>query len=173
MYNLLAEIGRKVHPILGDGNCFFRAISYIIYDVEDFHSSVRATLVKFAELNASCFAKYCTSTCISTHIQCMKRETVFATQMEAHVAASCLQRTVYIYTQKNGSGEHYWERFEPIPPSSLKRPADCTFAMHPFRHVELCHIHQCHYDVVVQNNGQHPHYPPPRPTTVTYIDLVN
>ena len=40
--------------------------------------------------------------------------------MEAHVAASCIQRTVYIYTQKSGNGEYYWERFDPLPPHTLK-----------------------------------------------------
>ena len=29
---LLANLGRKRHPILGDGNCFFRALSFIVND---------------------------------------------------------------------------------------------------------------------------------------------
>ena len=28
---MLATIGRKLHTIRGDGNCFFRALSYIMY----------------------------------------------------------------------------------------------------------------------------------------------
>ncbi len=167
---LLAGLGRKLHQILGDGNCFFRALAYIVHDTEDFHSSVRATLVQFAELNAGSFAKYCTSTSIETHIQYMKRERIFATQMEAHVAASCLQRTVYIYTQKSGNGEYYWERFDPIP---LKPNSDkCCIAMHPFRcHIELCHVNRCHYDVITLLDGQPSPHPPLRPTTITSIDL--
>ena len=86
---LLANLGRKRHPILGDGNCFFRALSFIVNDTEDFHSTVRANIVLFAELNSSFFSKYCTSSRIDTHIQSMKWERVHATQMEAHVAASC------------------------------------------------------------------------------------
>ena len=60
---LLARLGRKLHPILGDGNCFFRALSYIMYGTEDRHTSVRASLVLFSELNAESFKKYCTSFC--------------------------------------------------------------------------------------------------------------
>ena len=104
MDELLAKIGRRVHTILGDGNCFFQALAYIIHGTEDFHTSVRAKLVHFAELNATLFEKYCTSTSIKTHIRCMRRDTIYATQMEAHVAASCVQRTVFIYTQKSGMG---------------------------------------------------------------------
>jgi len=166
-------MGRRLHPILGGGNCFFRALSYTVYATEDFHTSVRAKLVQFAELNASHFSKYCTSSSINTHIQSMRRETIYATQMEAHVAASCLQRPVFIFTQKSGSGEYYWELFDPLPLKSLSSlPADSALEMHPFRHVELCHINRCHYDVVELLNGQHCQYPPPRLTSVTYVNLT-
>ena len=57
---MLATLGRKLHPILGDGNCFFRALSYIMYGTEDRHASVRASIALFSELNADCFNKYCT-----------------------------------------------------------------------------------------------------------------
>ena len=68
-----------------------------MYGTEDRHASVRASIALFSELNADCFKKYCTSSEIMEHIRCMKHEAVFATQMEAHVAASCIQRTVYVY----------------------------------------------------------------------------
>ena len=54
----LASVGRKLYCIIGDGNCFFRALSYIIYGMEDNHCVVRSTLVHFSELNAE---QYCTS----------------------------------------------------------------------------------------------------------------
>ena len=78
---LLARLGRKLYPILGDGNCFFWALSYIMYGTEDRHTSVRASLVLFSELNAESFKKYCTSSSFEEHIRCMKNERVFATQI--------------------------------------------------------------------------------------------
>ena len=53
----------------------------------------------------------------------MKHETEFATQMEAHAAASFIQRMVYIYAQKSGNGEYYWERFDPFPPHAQVAPS--------------------------------------------------
>ena len=104
----LATLGRKLHSIKGDGNCFFRALSYIMYGTEDHHSSVRASIALFSELNVECFKKHCTASKVMEHIRCMKHQAIFATQMEAHATASCIQRTVYIFTQSSGSGEYYW-----------------------------------------------------------------
>ena len=170
---LLANLGRKRHSILGDGNCFFRALSFIVNDTEDFHSTVRANIVLFAELNSSFFSKYCTSSRIDTHIQSMKWERVHATQMEAHVAASCLQRTLYIFTEKSGSGEYYWEQFDPIPLQVLKSHSiELCIPMHPSKtHIELCHVNRCHYDVVTLLNGELSSYPSRRLTTIIRIDL--
>ena len=105
---MLVTIGRKLHTIIGDGNCFFRALSY---GTEDHHSSVRASIALFSEINVECFKKYCTTSRVMEHIRCMKQEAVFATQMEAHATASCIQRTVCIFTQKSGNDEYYWESF--------------------------------------------------------------
>lgn len=171
---MLARQGRKLHSIQGDGNCFFRALSYIMDKTEDHHASVRGTLVLFSELNAECFNKYCTFSSFKEHIQRMRHETVFATQMEAHVAASCIQRTLYIYTQKSGNGEYYWERFDPLPLHTLKPlPVECRIDLHPFIvHLELCHINWCHYDVITMLNGEPCICPPHRPTTISHIDLT-
>ena len=170
----LATLGRKLHSIKGDGNCFFRALSYIMYGTEDRHSSIRASIALFSELNVECFKKYCTASKVMEHIRCMKHQAIFATQMEAHATASCIQRTVYIFTQKRGSGEYYWEKFDPLPPHTLKLlPVEYRILLHPFMvHLELCHVNNCHYDVVTMFNGELSPYPPPRPTTLSHIDLT-
>ena len=43
-------------PILGDGNCFFRALSYLIFWLEDYHQQIRYLLMY---LNPDAFCKYC------------------------------------------------------------------------------------------------------------------
>ena len=145
-----------------------------MYGTEDCHISVRASIALFSELNAESFKKYCTSSKVMEHIWSMKHEAVFATQMEAHATASCIQRTVYVYTRKSGNGEYYWEKFDPLPPHTLKAlPVEYRILLHPFMiHLELCHINNCHYDVVTMFNGEPSPYPPPRPTTPSHIDLT-
>ena len=158
---MLGTIGRKLHTIIGDGNCFFRALSYTIYGTEDRHSSVRASIALFSEINVECFKKYCTTPKVMEHIRCMKHEAVFATQMEAHATASCIQRTVYIFTQKSGNGEYYWEKFDPLPSHTLKLlPVEYRILLHPFMvHLDLCHVNNCHYDVVTISLVPRPFFP--------------
>ena len=68
----LAMLAHKVHRIQGDGNCFFRTLSCIMYGTEDHHASVRASIALFSELNADRFKQYCTSSKFMEHIRCMK-----------------------------------------------------------------------------------------------------
>ena len=42
----LARIGRKPVNIVGDGNCFFRSVSYQLYGTEDRHSQIRAIAIQ-------------------------------------------------------------------------------------------------------------------------------
>ena len=37
--------------VKGDGNCFFRALSYLLFNSEDHHAFVRKSLVHFMEIN--------------------------------------------------------------------------------------------------------------------------
>ncbi len=169
---VLSKQGRKLYHVEGDGNCFFRALSYIIHKTEDHHASVRATLVLFTELNTKCFEQYCTTDSVKDHIQHMRHERVWATQLEAYVAASCLRRTVYIYSQRSGNGERYWQKIDPLPPHTLMSlPTEYKIELHPFiTHLELCHINWCHYDVITPLNGEYPE-PPHIPSNISYFEL--
>ena len=59
-----------------------------MYGTEDRHISVQASKALFSELNAENFKKYSK---VMELIWSMKHEVVFATQMEAHATASCIQ----------------------------------------------------------------------------------
>ena len=100
-----------------------------------------------------------------------------STQMEAHATASCIQQTVYIYTQKSGNGEYYWEKFDPLPPHTPKLiPIEYRILLHPFMiHLELCHISNYHYDVVTMflPTSQANHTLTHRPHSETYNSAVH
>ena len=168
----LASVGRKLYCIIGDGNC--RALSYIIYGTEDNHCVVRSTLVHFSELNAKYFEQYCTSGTVQDHIKRMKHERVWATQMEVYAAASCFQRTIYVHTKKNGNGNLYWERIDPVKHHLLNQvPNDYRIQLHPFLvHFELSH-NVCHYDVITLFSGQLSTEPPQIASTTSFIDLTS
>ena len=44
---LLCQQHRKIIHILGEGNCFFRSLSYFIYGTRDEHLNVRNDIVEF------------------------------------------------------------------------------------------------------------------------------
>ena len=54
----LALEGLIVHPIKGDGNCLFRAISHQVYGTEDRHYDVRTTCVAEMERHPDDFAPF-------------------------------------------------------------------------------------------------------------------
>ena len=49
MRDLLARQNRKVIPIVGDGNCFFRAIAQLMYGSQEQHGRVRNEIVSYIE----------------------------------------------------------------------------------------------------------------------------
>ncbi len=166
---VLSKQGRKLYHVEGDGNCFFRALSYIIHKTEDHHASVRATPVLFTELNTKCFEQYCT-----TDMQCEgsypAHEGVGYTIRS--IIMLFMKNSVYIYSQRSGNGERYWQKINPLPPHTLTSlPTEYKIELHPFMtHLQLCHINWCHYDVITPLNGEYPE-PPHIPSNISYFEL--
>ena len=59
----LATHDRMIHPIKGDGNCLFQALSYLILGTEDCHQQVRSTLVDYTSCNSVVFTNFCSPLC--------------------------------------------------------------------------------------------------------------
>ena len=57
----LLEQGRKVYVIKGDGNCMFRAISYLMTGDEENYARIRLLLERFENLNTGLFRGLLTS----------------------------------------------------------------------------------------------------------------
>ena len=149
-----------IHPILGDGNCLFRALSHLILGVEDYHRQVRLTLVDYTTRNQKVFTKYYTPLCsLEEHTARMKYETIWGTDLEIRVAAAYFQLPIYVCTQKSGDLTYYWECFQPVP-SSILQPLIHQYFETPYinalHHLELCHSDRCHYDTIVMSDGLRP-----------------
>lgn len=78
----LMQESRQIHPSMGDGNCLFRSLSYLLFGNEDNHQQIRQLLVEFVTVNSHVLAKYCFSCSIEEHVGRMKCETVFGTYLE-------------------------------------------------------------------------------------------
>ena len=73
----LATYDRMIHPIKRDGNCLFRAPSYLILGTEDCHQLVPLTLIDYTTCNPEVFANFCSPSCsLEEHTAQIQYETV-------------------------------------------------------------------------------------------------
>lgn len=170
----LKRYDRQIHPILGDGNCLFRALSYLLCGQEDHHRQIRHTLVDLTTTNSDIFTKYCTSKDFTEHTSRMKYETVWGTDLELRAASSYLQLPIYVCTQRSKTLEYYWECYRPL--QGLIPPKEHFLSDIPqakvLDHLEICHRDRCHYDVVTMSDGLRPVYPPQLQNTSLYLNLT-
>lgn len=168
---------RQTHQIMGDGNCLFRVLSYLVLGEEDYHLQIRNLLVDFTLSNRTIFQKYTTLSSLEEHASRMKYETIWGTHLEIHAAAAYLQLPVYVCTQRSGTLKYYWECFEPIPHLLPPNEHYCidtdTLQIRGLHHLEICHSNFCHYDGVVMKDGLRPTIPPPLDKTVAYFSELS
>ena len=95
----LQSLDRGIVPILGDGNCLFRALSKLTYGSEEWHSFMRQTLIDFVSLNREVFQSYCTED-ITDHLSKMKYDRRWGTHVELQAAAFLLKLPICVHAKK-------------------------------------------------------------------------
>jgi hypothetical protein len=158
---------------MGDGNCLFRSLSYLLFGNEDNHQQIHQLLVEFVMVNSHVLAKYCFSANIKEHIARMKYESVFGTYLKLRAAASYLQIPIYVCTQRSGTLKYHWDYIPPHPPVDLVPPTENLITHVPqVGHFEICHSCRCHYDTVEMLDGSRPSLPPLIQPDNGYMDLT-
>lgn len=159
--DFLSQTGRAIKVIVPDGNCFFRAVSFHIFEDEGNHLSVRAEVLKFEQNNEYLFAKFLmppvNKPSFQEHIECLQRPGSWATQVEVVTVATMFQVPVY-YCKSSQDGVYHWEVTNPLKCNSVneERCSDVNvFYMGKIpHHFELVYWDRSHYDcVVVQTTG--------------------
>ncbi|KAK0078414.1 hypothetical protein PV325_002528 [Microctonus aethiopoides] len=93
------------HKIYGDGNCMFRAVSYILWNTEDEHRSLRTAVVHHIVNNWHEYAPFVMAewgiNCPENYLEYMKHEGVFASELECIVATKIYGRNLSIYRRVN------------------------------------------------------------------------
>ena len=69
----LAQQGRRRKPILGDRNCFFKVVSFVVHGSEDKHGEFRQSILAFVECNEERFQQYVMQGNFEEHIDTMRR----------------------------------------------------------------------------------------------------
>ena len=163
--------------IRGDGNCLFRSLSMIICGSEDNHLFIRRMLVTFCTYNKELFQRFCHPIPIKDHINGMRLDRIWGTDLEIHAAASLWQVKIYVCQPNTCTSDssYSWICFKPFPLAELVYPDECQQLPRPpgVLHFELFYASRCHYDVIIGADGYPPDYPPSMPgSEESYITLL-
>ena len=135
--DLLARQRRKVVPILGDGNCFFRAIAHIIHKSQENHNSVRTEIVNYIHMNSAQLGQLLIGNdTIEQHIAKMRVPGEWATQVELQAATEVYGRALYLYTLTPAKDAYQWHCYMPKTRSPIQG------------HIELAHPSGVHFEVL-------------------------
>ena len=142
---------RQRKQIAGDGNCFFRALSYILFGTEAEHKELRLTLADFISENKEIFKDWSFEADFERHADVKRR---WATEVELKAASTYLQRPIYTYYSPVES-KYRWLIISPL---SLNVSHQLPLQI-PLEHIELCNT-GTHYDCIADCNGYFPDIPP-------------
>jgi len=156
--DLLSRQNRKVISILGDGNCFYRALSMIIYGSQEEHERVRGVIAENIEQNPENFvALLPPRRTVQQHIGLMKNSRIWATQVEIQTAVEVC-RVPYLQTPTRNT--YHWLCYTP------RTQAAPTI---PQTHLELAHPLSVHFDAITDATTNKPSTVPPQLTGKTDV----
>ncbi|KAI4492065.1 hypothetical protein M0802_010073, partial [Mischocyttarus mexicanus] len=112
-----------VHKIYGDGNCMFRALSYILWKNEEKHQYLRNTVATHIKNNWHEYGPFVIAewniSNSEEYYEHMRMVGTFASELECTVATKLYNMNLAIYREIEGSDElervfyshinHYWE----------------------------------------------------------------
>ncbi|XP_071092712.1 uncharacterized protein [Haliotis cracherodii] len=131
------EAPKRQHKTKGDGNCFFRAISYFLTDHETSHLRLRDAVVQHMSEKGEKLDNYLQQN-VTKYLNSsrMAENGVWATDAEIMATASLLQTDIVVYT-------HYGKELK-----WLCYPASFTLEKLSIGAVYLTNLHE-HFDVVI------------------------
>ena len=128
--------------IVGDGNCFFRALAVLITGSQEDHVELRALITTYLSHNADQFSSYLKEhESIIQYLKISKMDTltVWATEIEIFAAAQMLQTSIYVYAISGG--KYTWLEHAPI------ENVNCSISQHFQEAIYLTNISN-HYETV-------------------------
>ena len=98
---------KVINPIYGDGNCYFRVISYILCGMEKFHLEVRKAVCDFIKVFDGDLKPFLRRGEGEPYIKQsnMKKSGTWATETEILATAKIMKRDVFTFTNSK------WQRF--------------------------------------------------------------
>ena len=140
-----AGIPKKTEKMLGDGNCLFRSLSYVITGVENYHMKIRSEVCQF--MKNSHFSDSIRRTLMPTfrsvqqylHFTKMEKDGTWGTEVELFTAALMLNTKIYVYSKVGF--EDSWQVHDPKFLDKDTSPSDQS--------IYISNPRNTHYDVVL------------------------
>ena len=130
----------KLFHISGDGNCLFRAFSYIITGRQIYHATLRERIVEHMKHITEFLVPH-----INTSLDCYLAKTkmatsgVWGTDIEIFAASSLFSTDIFVYSK---FGHNYgWQKFSRTMLDGKEPENSCS--------IYLNHTDEIHYDVVL------------------------
>lgn len=93
----LERIGLTINPVVGDGNCLFRAIADQLLNDQRKHSQYREACVRFMQQNADYFSPFVVDCTLEDYCGRMKREGRWGGNLELQAIAMCFHLNIVIH----------------------------------------------------------------------------
>ena len=108
VHGFLAQTGRQVQKVVGDGNYFLRCLSMQLFQSQDQHYAIRSVLARFKNLNRGTFEKMLmpavNELTFSGHIRKLITPCAWATHVEVMAAATYFQVPVLTPPKQSTDG---------------------------------------------------------------------
>jgi len=143
---LLQKSERCIDEMKGDGNCFFRALSKVVFSNQRFYDDIRQSLVDLIEKYPRKFEAV-TDGPVSSHIHDMRQDKTWATQTEIYAAATLFGRSIYVLSPDQTGEIYRWLLFSPLFKYHTGKLNDPCY-------ITICHTHGNHYDRIAPLKGK-------------------
>ena len=150
--SFLAQSGRAIDKVLGDGNCLFWALAKQLNGSADKHIELRRMIMNFEANNAHIFAQLCRTincTSFSEHVETRRKVFTWGTTLEILATASLFRVDIFEATDSLTPGKVKWLKYSPFGYENLSRQEDADdFNGRNKPWLEIVYIGSSHFDSV-------------------------
>ena len=112
----MTNSGRPIITMVGDGNCFYRGISYQLFRTQEEHPTVQSVVYRMENLNKEIFSTYLipgvNEATIEEQIKHVWESKIWATHVEVLATATIFQTPVFYCTEDSEGFK--WRVVRPI-----------------------------------------------------------
>ena len=161
---------------MGDGICLFRSLSLQLTGTQDHHIKLRKAIAKFEQTEGvfEKLHKTINRTPFLSHLQKIKKTSVWGTNVEVMATASLFQIDFYVATESHNPT---WLRYTPrtvatSAQTTSKLLSDISPHLQPQKEwIEIAHVCGSHFDSIKPILPGVKLVRPPFPTTYSFLDL--